>query len=550
MSTPTPDINQFSVSPTPTPTNKACIKPPKISFIKGNSTIVAGKDCCCPDSLKVKCEYLSIGKRYTVKLDNLGPASGRQFPRSISFLAKNRTEEFDFFSQFLCDDNQNNPLTNTRYILSVNAVDTIDLSTLDIKVLNPTIGNVSLSNTQYSLKTYDRFIQIDFDNVLVPTTNKPIKYGLSINGSNIISTGKQVSIGSVGLVSDEINLVIIDQNYDSIGITKENLQQNTNGLIDNVIISVPSTAKKSETALVSIPQGTKFYDENGDMLSGTLSAVVAQFSPLETESLNSFPGGFFINNSIDTNGSENNENFYFYSAGFISIEVTDSEGRSATSLSQDMNIVAQVNPNVINPNNTFATVASGDTVPLWSIGPDMIWREEQQLDIQFNSNGLPYTTFNTNHLTTFNLDWKIDACSSISLKLSDYITIPPENVNSLFIDLYTDPSGGPGADRINNSFRTSPGSVTDGILKLLNYPNLPIRISVYADRNKNKLLGSINISRCGAVPSEPLTPTPTPSVTPTNTPTRSLTPTPTPTTTVTPSFTPTQTPLPIGSSDN
>lgn len=578
MTTPTPTQTVTpSITPTLTitPSNKPCIKPPKISFTDGNGKILAAKDCCCPRDIKVKCEYLSIGKKYTVKINNLGPSKGRVFPRSFSFIAKKRTEEFDFLSQFVCDENQNNPIFNTRYLLLINKNPSINLDDLSINLLQLKFGNNFLTNDQYSLQknATNSTIEISFDNILIPSVSSPLSFTVSVTGPGIISTAKQVKIMSVGVGSDTLNLVDISNPVDSIGIVASTLQQDAGGGIkEDITISIPQTERKPEQATVNISQGTEFYTDSGEKLQGDLNVVVAQFSALETDSLDSFPGGFYIGNALDQNSAPIEEDFYFYSAGFINVEVSDNSGRTASVLSRNMNIVSEINSQVVNM-GTMSQMSSGDTVPLWSLGSDGVWKQGPELLIQTNAEGKLYTSFSSDHLTTFNFDYKINPCASTTIQLGNYFTIPLDNRGRpvpVYFTMSTDPSG-TGASVINTRFTiNAPGTITDGVLTLTRYPNLPIRLSFYSDRTLLQKLGDLVLSNCNpGSAGPPPTPSPTRTSTPTRTPTPTVTstgttptptksPTPTPsqtaaatrTPTPTPTTTPTQTPLPIGSSEN
>lgn len=568
MPTPTPTSNllistpeatpAFAPTPTPTitPTNKPCIKPPRISFVDGNTSTLTGKDCCCPDSVKIKCEYLNQEKKYTVKIINLGPAQGRIFPKSISFIPTSRTQEIEFFTQFVCDDNQNQPLYNSRYILNINKTPDINLSDLSIQLINGKIGTVPLDPSQYIIQIYSDYCVISFDNMVIPTISNTLNFTVSISGPKIISTFKQVSVGAVGVTTDVINLVSTTNPPSSIAIEKKKLQQGSDGIHSDVIISIPSTERKPETAKVNFAQGTSFYDAGGNKLAGELDVTVAHFSALETDSLNSFPGGFFITDAVDQQNQIFEEPFYFYSAGFITVEVKDQNNRQAAFLSQNLNIESQINSNILNPDNGFNKVQPGDSIPLWSIGADGVWRQESNVIVE-NKDGALQSSFSTKHLTTYNFDWKAGSCPSTTINVSQF----QNNLSTLYFDLYTDPSGA-GANVINSRFQLNPGTITDNVLTLSRYPNLPIRVTFYADRTRLQKVGELQILNCGAPPVTPPAPsvTPTvsitPSLTPTNSPTPSITPSITPTVSITPSITPTitptvttsptQTPLPQG----
>lgn len=554
MPTPTPTIAvstpepTATLTPTPTPTNKPCIKPPRVSFVDGNTVSLTGKDCCCPNSIKIKCEYLNLNKKYTAKIINLGPAQARTFPQTISFIPTSRTQEIEFFSQFVCDDNQNKPLYNSRYILTINKTSDININALTIDLINIKLGGIPLDSSRYVLDKGDSSCTISFDNMVIPTTNSPLNFTISISGSQIVSTFKQVSVSTVGVTTDLINLISINNPPNSISISKQKIQQDSQGLISDVSISVPPTERKPESATVDFAQGTAFYDLAGNALSGELDVTVAHFSALETDSLNSFPGGFFVTDAVNQQNETFNEPFYFYSAGFITVEVKDANNRLASMLSQPLNVLSELNTDIVNPDNNFNKIQQGDSIPLWSISSDGIWKQEGDVVVESNGDVLQ-SSFRTKHLSTYNFDWKSGACPSTTIDVSRFRN---NSTRYLYFDLYTDPSGGTGANTINTRFRLNPGTISDNKLTLTRYPNLPIRVSIYADPSRLQKLGELQILGCGLPPGPPPTPfitpsvTPTISITPTITPTISITPTITPSVTPTVTYSPTQTPLPQG----
>jgi hypothetical protein len=545
--TPTPTVTQ-----TPTPSFTPIPKKPRIEFDDGYNLILKDAECCCPKKFKVSCSDLTAGKYYTVKLKNTTNTRSKVFPRSIGFLAKSDKKNLEFYTQFECDINQK-VKPNTTYSLITRDATTgsiINPRVLNYKVTRITSGTNELNTELFSVETDNYQTILTLDDSIVPSIIRPIRFNILVTGSSIVTSHKQVILDKTGDLTDTISVVNLDSPVDGVVVSKKMLSQGDSGLSEPYTIMVPQGKGKDEKASISFDANTKLYDSNGEALVGDISITVAHFSNTSEESLNAFPGGFAINGAIDQDGSPIEEDFYFYSAGFLSIEATDSDGRVATSLSRNYNIFAEVNSGTINYGSTDKSpVQPGTSIPLWSISRDGVWKNEGNGILDENL----ALSFDTNHFTTWNWDWKADTCATTTINIPSYIT---NQANPVYVSLYADPSrNAAAANAINARFPIGQlGEVRDKTITMTRYPRMPILVSFYKDRSGTMKLGEIQIDNCNSIaqpgPTPTMTPTitNTPSITPTETPPPSNTPTNTPTVsvtptiTLTPSFTPTITP--------
>lgn len=535
------------LSPTPTPTFSPTPIPKKarIQFSDGYSTILNDDECCCPKALNITCSDLTPGKYYTVRLKNLTNTRSRIFPESMGFLAGESLKNLQFFVQFECDEDKL-VKPNTTYSLT-----TRDSSTklimnpygLNYEITRIRSGTTELNTELFSIEKTLTEVILKLDDSIVPSLSKPIRFNLLITGPNIVTSHKQVVLDKTGDSFEDVNVVNLDTPTNGIVVAKKTMSQTENGLSQAYSVTVPKGAGKEETATISFQPNTKLYDSNGEQLVGDVNIVVAHFSNTAEESLEAFPGGFAINGAIDQSGDPIEEDFFFYSAGFLSIEAVDSEGRVASVTSRNLNISAGINGGTINYGSEDKDpIAPGDSVPVWSLSRDGVWRLEGSSTLDSNLN----ISFDTNHFTTWNWDWKENACPVTT------VTIPPQILSQssgggVWVSLYADPSRSSNADVINARYPVSrPGFVSDSILTLTRYPRMPITVTFYKDKSATTKLGEVYIDNCSSF-NQPLptqTQTPTLSVTPTQTPTLSITPTNTPTVTPYPSNTPTQTVTP------
>jgi len=72
----------------------------KVVFSFGNIVQLDNNQCSCPNMVEVNVSNLTIGKNYTVYINNLNNVPVRTFPESYSFTATNETKNLSFYYQF------------------------------------------------------------------------------------------------------------------------------------------------------------------------------------------------------------------------------------------------------------------------------------------------------------------------------------------------------------------------------------------------------------------------------------------------------------------
>lgn len=155
-------------------------------------------------------------------------------------------------------------------------------------------------------------------------------------------------------------------------------------------------------AAFQLPAGAKLTDSQGQPLSGNLQTHVGYFSNQTPQSLNAFPGGF-APESVNRNGQP--AEGYFVTGGFVSVDITDSQGRKAAQFSQPAAVTVQIPAGTLNP-DTGKPVKAGDQVPIWSHNTETgQWSQEGTGTAQAAASGHFDVTYNVSHLSYWNLDW-------------------------------------------------------------------------------------------------------------------------------------------------
>lgn len=242
-------------------------------------------------------------------------------------------------------------------------------------------------------------------------TNEDINFVVKVSGDDYLTTTIPVNISEVdSLVSIAANLVNIKDPAPGINLKEASKSLNDGKLNEPFVIKTDDVAN-SETSEITITSGTEFKDENGNLIagSGNLSVRVVNFDGQEDVSLNSFPGGFspasieLENGDIDTEGS-------FATAGFTSIDMFIN-GKEVKEFTQPIKIMMDIDSEVINP-ETGENVKVGDILPVWSYSKDDgEWKFHGNSEVK-EENGKLFTEYETTHLSWYNLDYWLRACSS------------------------------------------------------------------------------------------------------------------------------------------
>ena len=250
------------------------------------------------------------------------------------------------------------------------------------------------------------FLGIGISKNTIATPENPLRIRFLAEADGYLSSSIPAVIDSTGGESFEMYLVkrselptgvtsVIDQSgqCDADGKLNENLQT--------------ITPKESETKAgvsISISADTKIKDASGNPLSGQIKTQIIYFNNRSDEALQSFPGGFSVSLSQDRNGSPGGA--YFITGGFAAIDITDASGRQARNFEGSAEISIRVPGGTIHP-ETDLPVQNVDMIGIWSYSSSTgEWKYEQEGILQGpDEDGNFNVSFQTNHLTWWNLDW-------------------------------------------------------------------------------------------------------------------------------------------------
>lgn len=216
-----------------------------------------------------------------------------------------------------------------------------------------------------------------------PSLNNPIEVVALVSSSsgNFLPTSQRLFISSTGSNAVEIQMV-----------NRQGLPQGVNGGATDALTAVTPDAGTANEVLInrdqlgaqtplllSIPEGTRFFNASGTAVSGTLTAEMYHFNHKDQTSLQSFPGGLagVITNIEDLANSQDfklsslqteDDNVFFTPAGFLSVNL-EVDGNRVRTADGEMEFCMGIPEDVFN--RSGERVAVGTSVPIWSYDRDL-----------------------------------------------------------------------------------------------------------------------------------------------------------------------------------
>ncbi len=247
------------------------------------------------------------------------------------------------------------------------------------------------------------FLGFGLDPAFTPSQADPIEFTIVAECNGYESTSKPISIYQES--NQSIIITMVDLNNLPVGVTSmnDNSVFVSDSVVDaDVVITTPPAGTTGTKAQLTIPQGTRLMDADGNTLTGSFSTSIVYYNNIDDQSLAAFPGG--LTALVDING--NNENVMFYSGGFASIEIiADASGAKANNFQyNEPQLMIEMSNNTYNK-NTDAQIEDQDTVPLWSYDLESgYWNLDEWTLIEDNG-GMLQATSGLSHLSRFNFDW-------------------------------------------------------------------------------------------------------------------------------------------------
>ena len=273
------------------------------------------------------------------------------------------------------------------------------------------------------------------------------------------------------------------------------------GLTAPINLTASNSATNGVTTAITVPAGIKMKDASGAVLTGSLNTEVISFSE-EGNNTAYFPGGLSPEN-IDL-GNGTTESGAFVSAGFASIDMTVGGKKVKTFEGAKVAVKMTLSKDNFNP-KTDKPFAPDDAIDVWSYDNDKgQWKFETTGKVKKETDNSLYVSFETSHLSYFNLDYLFKGnegyCTNYYSTIQFNWTSSTASINSriVFTSLATDTS----SNWWEQLFVTKYATISKGqVFPVYNGPKAATRLDVY-DTSSGNLLLSRNFAK-GALCANP-----------------------------------------------
>jgi hypothetical protein len=271
----------------------------------------------------------------------------------------------------------------------------------------------------YTFTDDDGSVSFALKESVVPSEDNPVSITLVTRaGPGYVDSSTVVIVSEPGEQSFVVNMVALAAPPDGVRATQKAFTGavGSNGATQQEMV-ISAGTQATDAATVTVPEDTTITDAKGEPLTGDLTVNVVHHDNIVEDALETFPGTLTatFNNPGDYNASNppnqaSSTQGNFISGGFTSITMTDASGKTAKHLNtadpaaKPMQVRVNVAADTLNP-DTGEPVKVGDEFPIWSYENDRgVWTYEATGIVQSDASGL-FVTYNTNHLSYWNLDW-------------------------------------------------------------------------------------------------------------------------------------------------
>lgn len=263
--------------------------------------------------------------------------------------------------------------------------------------------------------------------------------------------------------------------------------------LEKSVTNAEGNTESVGTAKITIPAGTVARDAAGNLASGALKLTVTKYANSDVDALVAFPGGF-TPNVTDSSGTQlpggaSSGSGNFVTGGFAQFNLTDSTGKAIKKFDSPIQLTIDLPKTSKNP-STGATIAAGDTYPVWSfdeVTGKWVFEANGQVREKTPASASNFeVVFSSNHLSYWNLDYfASDNCTgSINIARN-----PTGDTRPLYIDIV-------GVE--GNRFYKSSYGITDSTVTLPYSPRINVNVTI-KDSRGNVVGSAMNQNLCNGV---------------------------------------------------
>lgn len=266
-----------------------------------------------------------------------------------------------------------------------------------------------LNRSKTSFDAAKGFLSFAIVDEIIPGQSQPLQFNIVASANGYIRTSVPVTLTEKRNTPIDVYMVNTASLPRGVqGQTNRNIGTVTNGrLTTPQSFSTQADQTTSTRATFQIAQNTVIRDASGNNLQGDLRVDYHQFNSRDTESLQSFPGGF----SAQVEGAPNGaERVFFTTGGFSSVSIYAGNQRART-FDPPIQVSIELDSQVRDHQNNVVT--AGSQVPIWSYNDETgTWAFERNATVVQGANGNLEVAFEADHLSWWNIDWFGNACAN------------------------------------------------------------------------------------------------------------------------------------------
>lgn len=289
-----------------------------------------------------------------------------------------------FFLSTSCNDDDKKDTTTIsteiKYGVSLQFIDANSEGNLDnanvsgvtVSIIGNNADNVQTISGETDFEVAEGFLALKIVNI-IPSEDNPVNFTVVASSSGYLTTSQPVHITDTGQQILVVRMVNLSNLPDGISVKQQDFELGTDGsLTDPVEIETPLTANKSEKGSIKFLAGTKFYDDNDNVIKGTITATLVHFDNRSVASLMSFPGGFTAFSVEDSLKASMNP-VTMATAGFMTMDLK-SGSTKVKYMTKSLEMKMYLNDTTHNPNNNDQAIQVGDEIPFWGYDETGKWK--------------------------------------------------------------------------------------------------------------------------------------------------------------------------------
>lgn len=248
------------------------------------------------------------------------------------------------------------------------------------------------------------FLPLTMTSKASPTKTKPLTFNVTAKPTGFAPVTRTIEISSDTMTIAELDLVQYANPPKGTSAVVSTIPLRS-GVASATTIKTPVGLGMTETATLTIPDGTKILDVKGTLINASsLQYNIVQYSANTPSNLNSFPGGLEAPLAINDQGKPIPGGVKFITAGMLAINMT-ANNTPVKNFSKPVEMSIEL-PQTTDNYNTGKVTSVGDTIPLWSYNENFgVWSKEGVAVVYKNSSGKLAAKASIDHLSYWNLDW-------------------------------------------------------------------------------------------------------------------------------------------------